>query len=352
MNFFVEFYKGLDVINLVIFWGVIIVVLLLLIFAIIIARKNHRLERIIIENGIDLDEYDDDLAIKRQTTAEKEKEVVVEDHYHTETTNIVNNHTDEVKQETVVKEEPKEVVMPVIPNVPIHEEPRQVIIKEEPKQVIVREEPKEVFVTPKTVVEPVKEEKFVAEEHVMEYHQEAPKQPARAPYERNILRENANSTSPIGITVRHSNNEQEMAKARELHAVLKDDTLPPAEKQIPKKDPVSESHLLNQRTYADTYREPVRRGNYLDELSKKLGNTDDDINRTAYEIKQEEDAIISYQELMKRKDSIQTVDEEDAVISIDELIQRKKEQERIYNITKEEEDNTFIKELKDFRSDL
>ena len=39
MDFIVEFYKELDTINLIIFWGVIIVVFLLLTFAIIIANK-------------------------------------------------------------------------------------------------------------------------------------------------------------------------------------------------------------------------------------------------------------------------------------------------------------------------
>ncbi len=299
MNFFVEFYKGLDTVNLIIFWGVIIVVLLLLIFAIIIARKNHKLERIIIENGIDLDDYDDDLAIKRQIPEEK----------------VIEKAKEEPIKEINKQLESKED-MPIIKDNKINEVP-------------------------------IQEEKFIAEEHVMEYHREH-----NIPYQRNALKENANQTSPIGISVRHSNSEQEIAKARELHDILKEDTLPPENSIPPKKDPVSESHLLNQRNYANTYKEPVRRGNYLDELSKKMSQADSDIKRTDYELKEEEDAIISYQELMEKKDSIKTIDEEDAVISIDELIAKKKEQERIYNITKEEENEDFIKELKDFRSDL
>jgi len=314
MNFFIEFYKGLDTINLIIFWGVIIVVLLLLIFAIIITNKNRKLERIIIENGIDLDNYDDDLAIKRQIP--EEKEIVVE-----------NNHIE----------------------VPLNKEEPVVVIEEKVQEPIMP-----IIQDTKTTEVPIKEEKFVAEEHVMEYHQEPIVSDNKIPYQRNVLRETANQTSPIGISVRHSNSEREIAKARELHEILREDIVPPEEKYIPKKDPVSESHLLNQRTYANTYKEPIRRGNYLDELSKKLASTDseNDITRTDYEIRQEEDAIISYQELMQKKDSIKTIDEEDAVISIDELIAKKKGQERIYNITKDEENDDFIKELKDFRSDL
>ena len=55
---------------------------------------------------------------------------------------------------------------------------------------------------------------------------------------------------------------------------------------------------------------------------------------------------------MEKKDSIKIVDDENAVISIDELMKKKHEEEKLYNITKEEEDNQFIKELKNFRNDL
>ena len=93
---------------------------------------------------------------------------------------------------------------------------------------------------------------------------------------------------------------------------------------------------------------------YLKEVSKKLAEAKniDGIERTEYEIKQEEEAIISYEELMKKKDSIQMIDEEEAVISIDELYERKKQKEKLYNITKEEDNDEFISELKHFRSDL
>ena len=71
MKFIVDFYKSLDAVNLLIFWGVIIVVLFLLIFDIIISNKNRKLEKILEKSGIDIDNYDDrELAIK---TAEEEK---------------------------------------------------------------------------------------------------------------------------------------------------------------------------------------------------------------------------------------------------------------------------------------
>ena len=52
---------------------------------------------------------------------------------------------------------------------------------------------------------------------------------------------------------------------------------------------------------------------------------------------------------MKKKDEIVFIDEEDAVISYEELINRK---EKIYNITKENNDTNFINELKNLRKDL
>ena len=100
--------------------------------------------------------------------------------------------------------------------------------------------------------------------------------------------------------------------------------------------------------------ESTKTNDYLNEVSKKLSEAKetDEIKRTEYEIKQEEEAIISYDELMQKKDQIKMIDDEDAVISINELYNRNNQKERIYNITKEEEDNKFISELKDFRSDL
>ena len=92
----------------------------------------------------------------------------------------------------------------------------------------------------------------------------------------------------------------------------------------------------------------------MQDVSNKLSKAQEynEEYRTDYEIQQEHDAIISYQELLEKKDSIKTIDEEDAVINIEELIARKKEQEKIYNITKEEETDKFINELKDFRHNL
>ena len=49
MNFIIDFYRGLDTINLIIFWGIILVVILLLVFSITIANKNKKLKEILEE---------------------------------------------------------------------------------------------------------------------------------------------------------------------------------------------------------------------------------------------------------------------------------------------------------------
>lgn len=343
MNFVVEFYKGLDTVNLIIFWGVIIVVILLLVFAIIITNKNRKLERIIEENGIDIDNYDDELAIKKETNIKITKE------------ENINSNTYN-KEEILTK--------PAISNVEIINQEQK--SRKEFTPLIIKEEVKndnEIETIKMPVMEENKEDKFIAEEHVMEYHNDAPKlanienkiipeiTETRTPYEHNVLREiSSNQTSPIGIAVRHTNSEKEIARARELHAILNEKK----NTNNAVNNSVGDEYLINQKRYANTYKEPTRKGDYLEELSKKLSNAtaSNDINRTEYELKQEEDAIISYQELLQKKDSIKTIDEEEAIISIDELRSKKANEEKIYNLTKEEENDDFIKELKHFRSDL
>ena len=110
---------------------------------------------------------------------------------------------------------------------------------------------------------------------------------------------------------------------------------------------------------------------YLEEVSRKLSEAEipDEIERTDYELEQEENAIISYKELMEKKDSIQTIDEEEAIISIEELMNRNNSKEekitkenyqdktdykddKLYNLTEDEANDDFLRELKQFRNDL
>ena len=357
MNYIIEFYKGLDTVNLIIFWGVIIVVLLLLIFSIILANKNRKLEKIIESNGINIDDNDyDELPIKKQ-----KEPMIVEDKTNIKINN--NFHTQEQSEKYLESE------------------------KNNTSNGSIKKEITEDI----PIIEPmndIQEEKFIAEEHVMEYnnndilpkieennnqkemirnnnYQENIIMPGA--YQKNVLREvYPSQTSPIGIIKKENKIEQEEKNAKELNDILKNN--------IPNSEIKERKELINDRNIdinnVDTnhvdkekykyhaspkvYQETYKRGNYLEELSKKLAenNNQNDINRTEYELKQEEEAIISYEELMQKKDSIKIVDEEDAIISIEELKKRKQEEEKLYNITEKENNSDFINELKNFRSDL
>jgi len=414
MEFIIDFYKGLDTLNLIIFWGIIIVIILLLIFSFILINKNKKLKSLVEKSN----KYEEELPIKKEeTTIEKNVEI---------------KNTEEKKDN---------IILPTI--------------KEEPK-----EENKEQNIISKSIET---EKDFVAEEHVMEYNKElfslsnikktneykeektnyevntnSTIQMPTGPYQRNVLREmSLSQTSPIGITRPVQKEDKKIEMAKDLEQSLNNQQVisqkepshinkelsPNKEKQInvqtnnqinnqikkeltnieppsprkteireertpvtrpvqyEKKTTIKEEPKINQTNYKDivtteitskeflniqpqiieektrkTYNEK-----YLEEVSRKLAEAEipDEIERTNYELKQEEDAIISYKELMEKKDNIQTIDEEEAVISIEELMNRNSpkeekttEYQKLYKLSEEEEKENFIKELKQFRNDL
>jgi len=461
MKFLIDFYKGLDPLNLIIFWGIIIVIILLLIFSFILINKNKKLKKIV-ENKI----KQDDLPIKKI----EPEELNVEKYQNYEKIQTNNE---------------KEIVLPDIPKANKIEEQKTIETEKE----------------------------FIAEEHIKKYNQDDFQLPIikknneeettnqnnynnpqknisseieipTKPYQRNVLREMALSqTSPIGIT-RPTNKEDRIRElAKDLDESLNEkkerkeitseknmivnetikkelskiddssnrkteinynnnriERKTPTEKITPKQNetqyeslynksnqhgntkPKEETHIkpVNTNYLQDyvskkeekTYREnnnneksynttnPINRETkgsysydkneyippqvrellnvpsiekkenvskstsekYLEEVSRKLAEAEipDEIERTDYELEQEENAIISYKELMEKKDSIQTIDEEEAIISIEELMNRNNhpkeldqpEETKLYNITEEEANDNFLKELKQFRNDL
>lgn len=384
MNIIINFYKELDTLNLIIFWGIIIVIVLLLIFAIVISNKNRKL-KVLLEKK--------------------------EENYSNEKNNI--NIVNDTKKEDVFKNTYNE---PIISN-DIKQEQNDI-----PKILSESKEEKEL----------PEEKEFIAEEHVITYHdypqQQEPspgidntpiknekiyssiedltKRPTNVPYQKNVLREmSLNQTSPIGITKPIA---KEETKAKELNDVLLekviledypskasetintskspsqdlttptnknretnfnsfassskeiDITIPTEESHTPKYQEKKEDVVLSrEKTNIQKYqieepKDTKPNDKYLEEVSNKLSTAknQEGIIRTEYELKQEEEAIISYEELMKKKDSIQIVDEEEAVISIDELMKKKNEGEKLYNLSPEEENDKFLKELKSFRHDL
>ena len=146
-----------------------------------------------------------------------------------------------------------------------------------------------------------------------------------APYTRNVLKSLAQSgqTSPVNIgksavdvpKVKVTSYVKEEPK----HEVkIEQQTLDFEEKDIKKELPKLEENSSN-----------MSNQEFIEEISKRLSEEVEPqtIELTDYEKRQEEEAIISYKELLKLKD-------------------------RLYKITDDEEIDTFIDELKEFRTNL
>lgn len=167
----------------------------------------------------------------------------------------------------------------------------------------------------KEKVEPVKEEKV---EQVIEIKKEEVPEKVEAikenqtvskqeegPYSKNVLREISTryQTSPISIKKEENKDMVNIVSiSKEEVPEVKIDQVKPKEEKL----------------------------SFAEEISKKMEEElkPQTIELTDYEKKQEEEAIISYQELLETN------------------------KDRLYNITEEEETVDFIKELKSFRSSL
>lgn len=360
MDYIIEFYKGLDSINLLIFWGVIIVITLLLIFSIIMINKNKELKHLIAEKKIG---QSDDIPIKTTET----KQTIMTKASNDIPVKVISKTTNEVPIK-VIETVDKEASIPIEKTINIEtnkvsEEVRPEVSIELQEHVI--EKPvNNAVASESTEVKIESPKSFIAEEYIMNYHENnsseiQPTSPMKTqeikepqmivtekpviekqtpaipnqPYQRNVLREmSLNQTSPIGISRRNETQPMEHIKAEELNQSLNNDT------------------VETKSSFNDMTKKADNNQQYLNEVSNKLNRAINGVERTEYEIKQEEDAIISYNELLKKRDSIKTIEEEEAVISIEELY--RKEKNKLYGITEDEEDNTFIDELKNFRDDL
>jgi len=430
MDFIIDYYKSLDTLNLIIFWGIIIVVILLLIFSCILLNKNKKLKKIVEKTT----QPEEELPIKKIEMITENNEI--------EKNNNVNN------------------ISPIIEETSNENNSTNNIIETEKK-----------FIAEEHIIGYKSDNDNILKEETKEYKIPQTKEfeiPSK-PYQRNVLREmSLSQTSPIGITrpkekedrkvemakelqdslntnqdnktnVREiTNREKENIKkelnniknttsrkteiateniSRQKHEYNNNPLVPEKNKiNIPKLDNYNEEksqleesiqknteiqtikitaenissnkELFEERKNNNYKKQKISKSNineeliaapvkellysvnevpksniaksssekYLEEVSKKLSEAEiyDDVERTDYELEQEENAIISYKELMEKKDSIQTIDEEEAIISIEELMSRNNKQEdnKLYNITEEEENDEFLKQLKQFRNDL
>lgn len=391
MKLIIDFYKELDVLNLILFWGIIIVITLLLTFSIIMVNKNKKLRQIIAakypkkisEDEELLNEFDEDLAIK--------KDVYDEEYEKQDYSQIVEEQENKSKANFIHDYNETKTEIETLPNLEIKENisnKYQEINKEEniKKDNSLDNTVKIDDIDHKNIKEEIennhKNQSFVAEEYIMEYNtnkhnqldkyneenekklepmeniniqkQDVVVQTVSKPYQKNVLREMySNQTSPIGITQKNIEKRQEINRAIDLNNNL--NYQKNEENQYAKEsenryiNPVKKDTNLVIDNNRNNYEQ---KRNYLRDVSQELNkaNESSGIKRTSYELKQEEEAIISFKELMEKKDSIQMIDEEEAIISIEELV--KHEKEKLYQITPEEEDERFVNELKKFRNDL
>ncbi len=139
--------------------------------------------------------------------------------------------------------------------------------------------------------------------------QEINQEPTTSPYQRNLLKEmeRRDQTSPIHI-IRKTDDAININELEKTNNIKKEES-----------------------DYDDEYYDQINDGNisFVDEVSKQLDEEikPHNIELTDYEQKQEDEAIISYQELLQVKD-------------------------KLYNITDDEEIDDFIDNLKDFRDNL
>lgn len=179
-------------------------------------------------------------------------------------------------------------------------------VKEEHKE-IVEELPKQEIIEPKKLekVEEVKEEKIPVNTN------------NNGLYTKNVLREKRVQTSPIHID-RELSSREELPKEEDYHT--NEDILLGID--------LHEDALSPLETMEDAY-EVNDNMKFASDIVERMEEEikPSNIELTDYERKQEEEAIISYDELLKVKD-------------------------KIYNITDDEETDEFIDELKNFRTDL
>lgn len=352
MKKIINFYQSLDTVNLIIFWGLIIVLILLFIVLIIVSGRNKRkkMAKVPTEelpNTLELPvkKIEDNPRLKEEIKEESTKPIE-------EKNFIAEEHIMEYNKDVFTVPGIKKATEENTPTTTLNSN---------------------IQTTP-AVNKPQNQANLSINEPYI----------PNKPYQKNVLREmSLNQTSPIGIVKPVTKDVQKVIQAEDLHTSLndidkvespkdfcdnnyiphisnsqKESTIPVIEKKndikvAPKEIKPREDY--NTKEYVNVAKEKKNpEANYLEEVSKKLSETieSEDIDRTEYELRQEEEAIISYEELMQKKDSLKMIDEEDAVISIDELMQKKKKEEKLYQLTEEEENDKFIDELKHFRSDL
>ena len=410
MKNLIEFYKSLDVLSTIFFWCVIIILILLIIFTILLIKETKKIKKKIINNEEPITEEENNIKIEIEPTStetiakeeeinvievpspaiEEEKEFVAEEHvmeYNADMFTLpdIKKATEEVKIEEPKKEK-EPFVMPTKPY-------ERNVLREmdlsqtSPIGIIKKEDINNYYSNKKVDVDLPKVESDIdldlpkvevdAKLPSLDVDVDLPK--VESDINLDLPEVDVEATLPLldvdldipkvesdidlDLPEIDVNTIEENDIEEEPVEFVYETVDEPVEEDNEEMEEITEDELEELTVSEDntssfeTYKKQTLEDDnakYIEEVSKKLSEAElpDEVERTEYELKQEEDAIISFKELMERKDTIDVVDEEDAVISIGELMERKKEEEKLYNITEEEENDEFLRELKKFRSDL
>ena len=200
------------------------------------------------------------------------------------------------------------------------EQKEEISLPEETPLLTAKEEPKQIELEEKEEIKQIEAEepfKLIEDKEEEPKEIEAPKEvkliESTGPYTKNVLKEmnTRTQTSPISI----KKEEPELLKKEENNIDLTG--LDYGEDGVSPLELMEDNYEMN-----DNMRFTSELADRMEEEIKPSN-----IELTDYEKKQEEEAIISYDELLKVKD-------------------------KIYNITDDEETDEFIDELKNFRIDL
>ena len=265
LNSFNDFYNNLSSNGLFFFWIIAFLFVFLIFLLIVLYLKNKKLIKLLKENRNDVNTIDEDISIEN-------KEIPVVSNTLTKENKILEDDTTyltEVKE--VVKDEPMNDIQMV------------------------------------NEIKPIVNETKVIKDNI---------QDVNGPYKKNVLREmnTRGQTSPINIVKKEDSSDttfNDYNDGLDINGIdLGEDGLSPLESMEDVYD-VNDSMRFA--------------GDVVSRMEKDVKPSN--IELTEYETKQVEEAIISYDELLKVKD-------------------------KIYNITEDEETDEFIDELKNFRLDL
>lgn len=448
MEFIIDFYKSLDTLNLIIFWGIIIVIILLLIFSCILLNKNKKLKTIVEKstkpeeelpikkteveqdkNSKEIKDLDNDNIILPEIpeennehtninkTIETEKNFIAEEHvmeYNKDSSKSYDNKYQEKSSEykptakkeieiptkpyqrNVLREMALSQTSPIGITRPIKKEDRKVEMAKELQESLNANQDDIQVVREISKEEKIQKENEELKKELTKIENSSPRKteivsenryrPSQNYYEKKVekdaariipttreYRQNSDESHSNELIKRYSQLQEEKNKTENTQ---KNSSVYEERKNIVEEPKKIEKSNINEELIASPVKELLNSvqetpksstksssEKYLEEVSRKLAEAEipDEIERTDYELEQEENAIISYTELMEKKDSIQTIDEEEAVISIEELMNRSNKQQeqteieentKLYNITEEEENDEFLKQLKQFRNDL